>query len=91
MAGLISDLKRHHRIRATLEGELAQVPSKVARLVSIAHDEATKRITIETEDGLKDILSWLATLPIAEVEIEPLGLRAVYEQYHAVGQGADDE
>jgi hypothetical protein len=27
-------------------------------------------------------LSWLAALPLAEVQIEPLGLKAVYDLFH---------
>jgi hypothetical protein len=27
-------------------------------------------------------LGWLATLPLTEVHVEPLGLAAIYERYH---------
>jgi hypothetical protein len=29
------------------------------------------------------LLGWLAQLPLAEVQIEPVGLQAVYDRYHA--------
>ena len=38
---------------------------------------------IETPGELSGLLGWLATLPLAEVNIEPVGLRALYDQYHA--------
>jgi ABC-2 type transport system ATP-binding protein len=39
-------------------------------------------LTIETSGELSPILGWLATLPLREVVIEPVGLRAVYQQFH---------
>jgi ABC-2 type transport system ATP-binding protein len=83
---VMEELKRRHRIRASLAGELANVPPDIARRIAIDHDAAAERITIDTEDGLAELLSWLATLPLAEVQIEPLGLRAVYEQFHAAAE-----
>ena len=38
--------------------------------------------TIDTPGDLASLLKWLATLPLTEVHIEPIGLQAVYEQYH---------
>ena len=36
------------------------------------------------------LLAWLGTLPLAEVRIEPLGLRTVYEKYHAAQETTTD-
>jgi ABC-2 type transport system ATP-binding protein len=49
-------------------------------------------VTILTPGELSPLLGWLATLPLAEVRIEPLGLKAVYESYHPPrsGNGLDD-
>lgn len=84
---VIDELKRRHRIQASLTGEMSAVPQAIANRITIERtldpDTTTESITIETEDGLQDLLSWLATLPLSEVQIEPLGLRAVYEQYHS--------
>ena len=72
-----------------LEGERYTGDATISRdgdvRITIDHDEIAHRIRIETEDGLTDLLSWLGTLPLAEVRIEPLGLRAVYEKYHTTG------
>ena len=43
---------------------------------------------IETPGELSPILGWLATLPLADVRIEPLGLAAVYEKYHPPEEAA---
>ena len=40
-------------------------------------------LLIETPGELSGLLGWLATLPLAEVHIEPMGLRALYDQFHA--------
>jgi ABC-2 type transport system ATP-binding protein len=45
-------------------------------------------VTIETAGELSPLLGWLATLPVREVRIEPLGLQAVYEQYHPAENAA---
>jgi ABC-2 type transport system ATP-binding protein len=38
-------------------------------------------VLIETAE-LTPLLNWLATLPLSEVQIEPVGLRAIYDQFH---------
>jgi len=43
--------------------------------------------TIDTPGDLAPLLKWLATLPLTEVHIEPIGLQAVYEQYHPAEAG----
>ena len=43
---------------------------------------AQNQVTIETRDELSPLLGWLATLPLAEVQIEPLGLQSVYDQLY---------
>jgi hypothetical protein len=40
-------------------------------------------LMIETPGELSGLLGWLATLPLAEVHIERVGLRVLYDQYHA--------
>ena len=79
---VMRELKQRHRICATLCGKLAEVPSAIAGRITIEHDARANQVRIETEDELADLLSWLGTLPLDEVRIEPLGLRAVYEEFH---------
>ncbi len=87
---VMEELKQRHRICASLCGELAEVPPAIACRITIDHDDIANRVRIETEDGLTDLLSWLGTLPLAEVRIEPLGLRAVYEKYHTAPEVPND-
>lgn len=76
------ELLRQHRIRAQLHGPLPQPPAELAGQLTISTD-AAGRLTILTPGELSGLLGWLAQLPIAEVQIEPIGLRAIYERYHA--------
>jgi hypothetical protein len=46
---------------------------------------------LEAAESLAPLLGWLATLPLAEVEIEPIGLAAVYDRFHRSGSGQDTQ
>jgi beta-exotoxin I transport system ATP-binding protein len=80
---VVADLKRKHRIRAQLKGPMPPVPDSFNGQVKLATDQAGD-LMIETPGELSGLLGWLATLPLAEVRIEPLGLLALYEQYHSL-------
>src|SRR5204862_773656 len=89
----MADLRRRHRIRATLRGGVSQsdlppLPEQVSGL-SVRNGAAGK-IEIETPDELAPLLGWLAALPLGDVQIEPLGLEAVYDQFHGEGQESGD-
>lgn len=87
----LDHLRRRHRITARLTGAIGDVPAAVAHLVTVS-DGADGRIVLEAADSLAPLLGWLATLPLDEVRIEPVGLAAVYDAFHrdrgAVGPAA---
>jgi ABC-2 type transport system ATP-binding protein len=79
---LMALLRQQHRITATLSGQLPSIPDALSgqlALISAANGEAV----FETPGELAPLLKWLATLPLADVRIEPVGLRAVYQRYHS--------
>ncbi len=78
---VVSELTRKHRIRAQLTGSLPPVPESFNGHVNLTTTSAGE-LLIETPGELSGLLGWLATLPLSEVRIEPLGLNAVYDQYH---------
>jgi ABC-2 type transport system ATP-binding protein len=43
---------------------------------------AANRLVLEASGSLVPLLGWLATLPLEEVQVEPIGLTAVYERAH---------
>ncbi len=78
---VMHDLRRKHRIRAQLTGPLPPPPAALQEGLAI-DASAAGRVTIETPGELSPLLGWLATLPLAEVQIEPVGLQAVYDIHH---------
>jgi ABC-2 type transport system ATP-binding protein len=79
---VMSELRRRHRIYATLRGTLPAVPDEFdGQLLIRAGDDG--QVIIETPGELSPLLGWLSTLPLEEVRIEPVGLRAVYDAFHS--------
>jgi ABC-2 type transport system ATP-binding protein len=79
---VMSDLRRRHRINAKLRGDLPQPPLHFNGQLTI-RAEKHGHVTIETPGELGPLLGWLASLPLDEVRVEPVGLRAVYAKYHS--------
>ena len=78
----MSELRRQHRIRARLVGEWTSLPESLDPEVTrcLVDDD---RLLLETPSELSKLLGWLASLPIDEVTVEPIGLRAVYDRFHS--------
>jgi ABC-2 type transport system ATP-binding protein len=77
----LAELRRQHRIHARLTAPLPAPPAELAAGLQVSSNNGD--VTIETPGELSPLLGWLATLPLAEVRIEPVGLRAVYDRVHA--------
>lgn len=80
----IESIKRSHRITARLVGPLGKLPTHLEDVVAIRSAKAVddvSQVTIESSGSLKEMLGWLAELPLEEVHIEPVGLSSIYEQY----------
>lgn len=83
---LMSDLRRQHRIRAKLLGEMVPLPDELREEVTLC-EVRDNRLLLETPSELSKLLGWLASLPIGEVTVEPIGLRAVYDRFHGNREG----
>jgi ABC-2 type transport system ATP-binding protein len=77
----MSQVRRGHRIQATLSGPLPQLPAQLAGQISITR-ATDHQITLDAPGALAPLLGWLAALPLARIDVEPIGLQSVYEQYH---------
>jgi ABC-2 type transport system ATP-binding protein len=77
---VMGELRRRHRVRATLREVLPPVPEEIAGGVRVLQLSSTS-VEIEAEE-LSPLLGWLAALPVEEVRIEPIGLRGVYDRFH---------
>jgi len=82
---LMTDIRRQHRIYAKLTGPLASPQGELANQLQIAPD-GNGTVTILTEGPLEPLLGWLAEQPLAELRIEPVGLRAAYERHHPISE-----
>jgi ABC-2 type transport system ATP-binding protein len=77
----LDSLRRSHRITARLSEPFGGVPESLAMHVRLtAQDES--RIVLEAAESLAPLLGWLATLPVEEMQVEPVGLGAVYDRFH---------
>ena len=95
----MAEFNRRHRVQGTLNegfaGELPEVPEALKERVKIALDGKLLQVDIAGE--LVDGMDWLATLPLSEVSVGPMGLQSVYDRFHfaesnqenAVGQRTD--
>ncbi len=79
---LMPELLGQHRIFAQLSGAMPPVPDELAGQISV-RTRKDGQMTIDAPGELAPLLGWLATLPLSEVRIEPMGLKAIYEKYHA--------
>jgi ABC-2 type transport system ATP-binding protein len=82
----MAELRQQHRIVATLTEPLPPIPDSMRELVVLTTIIKTEAV-LETSGELAPLLHWLATLPLAEIRIEPLGLRTIYDRFHSNGLG----
>ena len=77
----LAELRRNHRITARLAGAWSDIPADLTAHATLVEHRGD-RVVIESGDSLAPLLGWLATLPLDEVQIEPVGLGAVYDRFH---------
>ena len=82
----VVDVRRQHRLQAALTGPLSPLPEAVAADVELRRD-AAEGVTILARGELAPLLGWLAEQPLAKLQIEPIGLRSVYERHHPATSG----
>src|SRR5262249_18763687 len=78
----MAQLRQQHRIAALLAGPLPPIPESLNDQLTVVASENGEAI-FETPGELAPLLKWLATLPLADVRIEPVGLRSIYQRFHA--------
>lgn len=82
------ELMRQHRIRAKVDGDLPNVPEALMDKFELK-ELGDGQIQIQTPGELSLVLKWLASAPVSDVFIQPVGLRAIYDQFHSVEQNSE--
>lgn len=77
----MSELKQRHRIQARLSGPLPELPLQFQEAVSI-EQQPDQRVLIEVSGDFACLLDWLSQASLSDMEISPVGLSTVYEQFH---------
>jgi len=76
----MSEIKLQHRIRARLAGKLPTVPPTLVPHVDI--QLTGEHLQIDTAEGLAEVLKWLSETPLVGLQVQPIGLRSVYDRFH---------
>ncbi|HEY6563267.1 MAG TPA: ABC transporter ATP-binding protein, partial [Pirellulaceae bacterium] len=77
----ISELRRQHRIEGHLPQDSANLPPELSQ-VATSISENAGHIVIHTSADLPTILRCIADLPWRDLRIEPVGLRAAFDEVH---------
>jgi ABC-2 type transport system ATP-binding protein len=79
---VMSELREGRLIRARFSGNLAALPPLAGLQIQGRQDDW---LTLEYTGPLPPLLNWLACQPLADLRLEPLGLKAIYHRYHGNG------
>jgi ABC-2 type transport system ATP-binding protein len=72
-------LQRGRLVHARFEGPAAAPPPLPGLHV---RSRAANLLVLEFTGDLPELLAWLSGQPLAELRVEPLGLKAIYHRYH---------
>jgi ABC-2 type transport system ATP-binding protein len=78
--GRVAEIRQIHRLRARANGGLREdaIPQG-ARLI----ESLEGRIVLDLPGTLDHYLDWMARMGLADVQVEMVGLRSLYESHHA--------
>lgn len=86
---VLAELRRRHRILASLDGPLPPLPAELSDGQVSVERLRDGEVLLETAGSLSPLLGWLAELPVDEVRVEPIRLRAVYDRFHGLAPVTD--
>jgi ABC-2 type transport system ATP-binding protein len=78
---LVAEVRRQHRIRAELTGPITSPPAALEATLELSH-VGEREVVILTRGDLTSLLGWLAQQPLVRLQIEPVGLRTIYDRHH---------
>jgi len=75
----MASLRKIRRVRV----KLSQPPTDIAVPSEVQNVRATaQQLEFEFSGALPDLLRWLGNFPVADLQIEPMGLAEIYQKYH---------
>ncbi|PQO31709.1 ABC transporter ATP-binding protein [Blastopirellula marina] len=78
----LHDLARRHAVSFQMDQPLPVIPEALrSRITGMRQTETS--VHLETEGDLREVMLWLAQLPLTQLKAQRLGLREVYDRYHA--------
>jgi ABC-2 type transport system ATP-binding protein len=77
----MAELRQQHRIIALLKEKMPPIPDELQAQLSVVSN-GNDQVVFEAGGELPSLLHWLATLPLADMRIESLGLRTIYDRFH---------
>lgn len=77
----LSELRRRYEVRARLLAPVAIEPPDIPGRIALER-VPPDRLRLELSGDLAPWLAWLASLPLADVQVERVGLRSIYETAH---------
>lgn len=78
----LDELKRFHRVMVTFQSSPSSPPIDLAPTETIRWQNRVTCV-IETGGPLAPLLGWISSQSIEDLRVEPLGLRSVYDRFHA--------
>lgn len=80
----LKSLRDQHRIIAVTREPLGELPTELQDRVIVERDNSG-RYVLEVKENLSAALQWLAQHFLVDIQVETIGLRRVYQQYHGTG------
>jgi ABC-2 type transport system ATP-binding protein len=77
----LRELRQRYEVRARLVAAAAVEPPDLPGRIALER-EPPDRLRLELSGDLAPWLAWLASLPLADVQVERVGLRSIYEAAH---------
>jgi ABC-2 type transport system ATP-binding protein len=75
----LADLHESRLVRVRWSGPASPPPSLPGLTV---REQAADRLILEMSGPLTLLLDWLARQPVEDLQVQPLGLNALYHRYH---------
>ncbi|MBI1248552.1 ATP-binding cassette domain-containing protein [bacterium] len=78
----LPELARRHLVTFDLSQPLPRVPDEIRDHIRSAR-QVEHTVRLETEGELREVMAWVTQLPSCDLKVNRMGLREVYDQYHA--------